>query len=127
MTSDIGYMASVTATSDEIGVTSCPWIIQVSAGQKIKLTLLNFDTSTPSHTEVVDPAKNDYEPYEDSESCNVFIAVEDNTDNTEVFVCDKKMRESPIYSSVSSNIIVYIKVKPGSAQPRFLIKYEGKF
>ena len=42
-----GVLASVTAREFNVGTVDCPWTIVAPAGQRINLTLMNFEPSTP--------------------------------------------------------------------------------
>ena len=46
LTSQGNYISSVMAEEYGLGSVHCPWIIQVSEGQRINLTLLNFMHNT---------------------------------------------------------------------------------
>lgn len=107
-----GRIASVTAHETYCGTVDTPWLIQGSPGQRINLTLTDFNAQ-----------RRDADPVP-AESCHKYATiVESGTVAQSVTVCGRRNRNQQIYVSEGHIVQVQIETRRVS-QDFFIINYE---
>ena len=124
---DGGYLASVTSTEFGYGSSGCPWRLQAAVGQTFRLTLLSFGASrrTGNSDGSVDPDGGGGGPMS-SEVCYEIGEIRDGATRTTMSMCGGGTRESVVYVSTGSDVIVQLlpaEVLRGLSP--FVVKYEG--
>lgn len=114
-----GYIASIVTRETGAGSTHCPWIIRVASGQRINVTLYDFDV-TPASIR--------------GDKCHVYAVIRDvrlskKSSTSEVTVCgggDKRAKS--VFLSESNAI--EIEIMSGGLTdtvPYFLLHYTGLY
>ena len=108
--------------------TGCPWVIAAQSGQKINLTIINFDYrgATTGH-------RHSYRRKgHTGVSCTDVAMVTDGDTKQNIRLCEEQTREMKAYLSNSDTIElqIYNRALPSSSQSAnglFLIQYKGKY
>ena len=114
-----GYLASFTSLNSlessqkkQCGTVTCPWKIEVMAGQTINITLLDFTLEKTSF------AKG---------NCFRFAVIKEKPYTKDTGVCGGRNREHLVYHSVSNSVELHvINPKVFSSFGQFILKYEGE-
>ena len=121
MSTTSGYLASATPVEDGIGTRQCPWILEVSSGQRINLTLYAFGTAQ-RHLEHADAVSG--EPVDE---CGSDVIITDSGRTRSISACGQLVRRRLIYMSDGHEIEVYFENSNPRVRTNFLLKFEGKF
>ncbi len=113
MTSQDGFLSSLMADETQCGSLSHPWVIEISEGQTVKISLLDFTAGEQSY---------------DSQGgiCDAYGYISEPDLGTNTSICGGVAREREILTSSSSRVqiqITPVQARGGAAQ--FLLKYEG--
>lgn len=112
-----GFLSSVTAVDTSIGLSQCPWLIEVKKGQRINLTLYSFST-------VLDPQMMGRRPSE----CEWTVVVQEGNLTVQLPGCSLAAREKVIYTTQGGNVKVHLEVSEGidmSDAANIILKYQG--
>lgn len=112
-----GYLASVTASEEEaMDTNACPWRITVLPGQRINITLFDFNLVS--------------RPTDRSDSgtvCQVYAMITEVAASTDITVCGGEQRQRMVYLSETNSIdIQVVTITDEDHHGHFLLKYEGK-
>jgi hypothetical protein len=114
-----GYLSSLVARETGLGGPECPWVIQVPAGQRINITLLDFALPT-SYSRP-------------SDVCSVYATVREDVRGSrlEMNVCGGERRIKTVHLSETNRIEVVMSSlvtghrDPDGFLPYFLLHYKG--
>lgn len=112
-----GYISSVIAEQTSCGANDLrPWIITVSPGQLINITLFDFSSN------VSDSLNEQYPPV-----CKVYATIRENQDSRSLAttVCGFIGRITPVYLSSSHQVQIRLMSSSSGAKPRYLLHYQG--
>ncbi len=110
-----GFIATVETEEHDYGSINCPWKIQVSAGQKINITLYNFARYT-------DPQANSH-----ADVCYEIAEILEGSERRRVTLCDSVGRESSIYISKTNSLTLQFVSGPTlKSLGKYIFKYQGK-
>ena len=112
MTSQFGYMTSVTASHTVVGTAACPWQIEVERGRRINLTMYNFAETAAKHRQTT--------------SCGVYVIIRDANTTAELAACGGWHRQTALWVSHGDSIQLHIRRDPGEVRQIFILHYEGK-
>lgn len=139
-----GYLSSYTAQELGHGAASCPWIITVKPGQKIKLTLMDFSIASrykadnnaqPPPGAVQPPAvdSDDGGQGETSDYCHLYATVSEHGGGAskkkqqQQHVCAKNTREYVAYASTSNSVAIELSEHiMTDSSVSFIIKFSGE-
>ncbi len=113
VTSQDGFLSSLTADETQCGSLSHPWLLEISEGQTVKVTLLDFTAGNKSNNHK-------------DRTCNTFGYISEPDIGTNTSICGGVAKEREILTSSSSRVqiqITPVQARGGAAQ--FLLKYEG--
>ena len=118
VTSQIGYLGSVISSethfSRSCGSVKCPWRIEVSPGQTINITLMDFAMEQRGS--------------ESDERCYRYAVIKEKSHMKDAAVCGGKGRTQFIYHSVGNILEIHIvSTEVFSKLGQFVLKYEGTF
>ena len=108
-----GYLSSEQASDSGCGTARCPWHIDLSAGQRVNLSLFDFGPAAPA---AGDP-------------CHWYFVINDGTVTKEITRCqDNRRRFEHIYTSLSNALTIELfQFESKDVAPNFVIQYEGMF
>ena len=110
-----GYVATVETEEHGFGSAECPWNIQVSAGQRINITLFNFARHSVAASGSMRP-----------EVCYEIGEIKENGERKRITLCDALGRETSIYVSKSNAVSLQFVSGPTlRSLGAFLFKYDG--
>ena len=121
LSASTGKIASIVAEETGCGTPDCPWIIEVSAGQRVNISLVDFAL-----------ARNDGSTFTGSmtgtSGCRVYATVKEESVGKSFTVCGGDGRQRHVYTSLTNTVEVRIVGKPSTADGRdhFLLQYEGE-
>ena len=109
-----GFIATVETEEHDYGSINCPWKIDVSAGQRINVTLYNFarysDPQVSSKPDV----------------CYEIAEIRENSSRKRVTLCDALGRETSLYISKTSSLVIQFVSGPTlRSLGAFLLEYKG--
>ena len=112
-----GYLASVTApTEGGPNANACPWRVTVNPGQRVNVTLYDFNLVLPS------------DERDSATVCQVYAIINERAASTDVTVCGGDRRQRMVYLSESNSIeIKVMTITDDERHGHFLLKYEGRF
>ena len=116
-----GVFASQTTATSGCGSATCPWVIEVSPGQRINVTLWDFSIAyrNTSHNVRHRP---EYPLY-----CHEYAMIKETEVPRTTTICGISERVKSVYTSTSNKIEIHIvSRKSGRNGEHFLLKYEGK-
>ena len=95
---------------------ACPWRVTVAPGQRINLTLFDFNIVPPRNSE-----------RESGTVCQVYAIINEKSSSTDVTVCGGDQRQRMVYLSEANSIDIQVMTITDEAQHgHFLLRYEGK-
>ncbi len=110
-----GFIATVETEEHDYGSINCPWKIDVSTGQRINITLYNFARYS------------DPEGSTRPDVCYEIAEIRENSERKRVTLCDTVGRETSVYISKSSSLMIQFVSGPTlRSLGAFLVKYQGK-
>ena len=118
ISSSLGYLASVVADDTGFGMVNCPWLIRVTAGRNIKLTLYNFAFTVPGLAGSAGRS-----------ICETYLTIKENHRTKNITVCKGDTREREVYISETNAVHVNMLPARGSGAEdsrKFIVRYEGK-
>ena len=108
-----GNLVSFIAEETGCGTVSLPWLIQVSSGQRINVTMLDFGISQR------DP------DFDASTSCRVYAMIYEG-DKHGVSVCASDQRLNSVFVSETSELEIRMVIrKDADINPGFMISYKA--
>ena len=111
ITEKSGHIASASTADLAIGTNLCPWIIRVGTGQRINVTLMDFNTLTYNPT---------------SSICQVYATIRGKKDIRDITVCAGGKRIHHVMLSDGNEIEISImQHNTAEKQPSFVIRFEG--
>ncbi len=119
--SPAGYLSSLMTEETGYGLAGCPWKIHVHSGQKVELSLLDFNLLAhfPNQEGLY---QEDYIGW-----CPISLIVEEQENLKDIPLCNNVQRERPLYSSVTNEILVHFVIhQVQSPHYYYLIHYRGK-
>ena len=112
MTDQSGFLSSIITEEQGFGSSRCPWVVSVTRGRKINVTLIDFAVATR-----YPEARN---------TCHVYAKIRESGISSDVTVCGGQTRERSVYLSEGSKVeITVITFKVKNEPIHFLLKYEG--
>ena len=105
-----GYISNIVAMETGCGTKDCPWILQAPKGQKIQITLHEFNltyTAAPPG------------------GCQKYGIIEDGKEQH--FICGQNYREKVIFTSKYSELEIKLDRNETSYVPKFLLYFEGTY
>ena len=103
------------------GSAGCPWRIKVLPGQKVNLTL--YDFNRPWSFAVAQG----YVREEQAEGCPVSLVIEDGKEKKNVKLCDSGDRTRHLYTSSSSDILVHFSIRTMTSKHYYyMVNYKGE-
>ena len=140
MTSPVsGYISSAVALQSQCGSNQCPYIIQVTSGRRINLTLHDFTVTSAQQTYVTSSTGGHQQS--GVNKCQWYFVVFDGSTRKDVSRCDERVtsegNDAPVqhvYVSQSSQIRIELfpmqqqqqQQQPQPLTPVFLVHYQGK-
>lgn len=126
-----GRLASISAIETRCGSQDKPWLIEVSHGQRINVTLVDFTTRRTRGPPPTGSASSQDLREVDGNACVRYVTVvekrieEKGGEGDESFViCGRQGRERHVYTSKSN--VIQIQLEASNSNPDyFLINYEG--
>ena len=117
ITEPTGYIANAVTEETNCGGIDSPWLLRVSPGQRLNLTLLDYGAlmSREQHTGI--------------HVCQVLAVVKEKArGGSSETICTGSRREETIYMSTSNEVEIRIvfKAKRGDKERYFLIHYNGR-
>ena len=110
---DEGKLASFVTEETGCGTVIHPWLIRVSSGHRINVTMLDFGIAQR------DP------DFDTSMSCKVYAMIREEGKNS-VSVCASDKRFNSVYSSNTSQVeITMITREDADTTPGFMISYKA--
>ncbi|ELU03682.1 hypothetical protein CAPTEDRAFT_225483 [Capitella teleta] len=111
VTSKSGYLLS----GPETGTHTCPWLISAADGQRVNITLFEFDPKGTSWLPVNLPDGM-------NKPCRQYAIATDLSDQTDTSICSSGRRLSQAFLSKSSS--VEIRIPSSTTLAPFLLKYD---
>lgn len=123
VTSDQQYISSLSLIADTSSTSGCgskshPWRLQVPAGQRINISILDFSGSVGL-------------PVDRDVTCRQYGYIVDKSNKKNVSICgvstpngDKLQREDAVYTSLTNNVDIVL-VTGGAENYNFLLKLNG--
>ena len=109
---DEGKLASIVTEEAGCGTVSFPWLIRVSSGHRINVTMLDFSITQR------DP------DFDTSMSCKVYAMIREEGKNS-VSVCASDKRFNSVYLSNTTQLeITMVTREDADTSPRFMISYK---
>ena len=111
-----GYLSSFVTQQTGCGNLENPWLLRVSHGQRINITLIDFTSANSEYQ-----SKNDH-------LCNVYATIKDGNGAVTHTVCGGTGRKvTPVFMSVTNNVEIKITSKSNQMknEGHFLLKYTG--
>lgn len=112
----VGYLASSVTEHSNYGTSHCPWIIQVSPGQVVNVSLYDFSTW---------PAPSQSDDSVSAKACTIVGTISDGSRVSEIRSCYGYQRLTHVYTSQSNHISIEIFTAALRRKIYFLLKYEG--
>ena len=118
VTGSSGYLTSNEAEKKNLGTETCPWNITVQAGQRINLTLFDFNAYGSMSAG----------GSRQQEKCTIYAHIVETIGGSvqDTVVCASRKRQNIVYSSKTHTILVSIKKHPPESPPAFAFKYDGR-
>lgn len=118
VTASSGYFSSLSSMHPSCGAGATPWLIQVSPGQKINITLLDFAT--------YEYQKDLYSSNPVQKPCHAYAILKERDVDKTFTICGGAERIRNIYVTETNNIEIRLfSRKHTSESPQFLIKYSA--
>ena len=113
MSEDAGYLSSQQASDTGCGTARCPWYIDVSAGQRINVTLFDFGPAASVPL---------------GDACHWYCVIYDGSIRKEVTRCqDERQRFEYVYTSLSNTLTIELfQFENKEHAPNFVLEYEGE-
>ena len=138
MTSPVsGYISSAVAVQSQCGSNQCPYIIQVTSGRRINLTLHDFTVTSAQQTYVTSSTGGHQQS--GVNKCQWYFVVFDGSTRKDVSRCDERVTSEGndpavqhVYMSQSNRIRIELFPMQQQQQqsqpltPVFLVHYQGK-
>ena len=124
-----GFLASVVTLETGVGSSDCPWRLSVPPGQRINLTLHDFNVPLFSVNEVpVDVVgRHTNVRRRRSSYCLMYASISEKSVSRSAVVCGGETRLKVVYLSTTNAVDVTISTNRHPAKrAMFLIKYEGE-
>ena len=143
-----GYLASITTEEHGCGSRDNPWVISVLPGQRVNLTLFDFNVTFNDSTVTagvggglesrraalggggVGGTSSDLilgrNAATYSSFCTQYAIVEEESVGRSTVICGGDTREKHVYLSSSNEISIQITGRKTNPVNHFIIKYEGK-
>ncbi len=110
-----GYLSSHVTDDTGCGSIGHPWLIEISKGQQITFSLLDF-SGGDGHLQNTEGI-----------SCTVYAYISEPTLAKNSSICGGLSRERELYTSTSSRVQVQVSsLEARGSGAHFLLKYEGK-
>ncbi len=109
-----GFLSSQVTDDTGCGSIRHPWVIEVSSGQRVKITLIDFSGS-------------EHSPYaQESGSCNAYGYISEANSGINSSICGGLARERELYTSSSNLVQIQITLLEARGNGgQFLLKYDG--
>lgn len=122
-----GYLSSYTAQELGHGVASCPWVITVKPGQKIRLTWMDFSIASRYKAENTQPIVVDSESQQKLlEYCHLYATVTEQDRSKRHNVCAENTREYVAYTSTGNSVSIELTDQVlTDSTVSFIIKFSG--
>ena len=103
-----GYISRALSTAESgRGSPECPWILSALPGQRINITMIDFQPR-------------------DSSTCHYLGHMKDLHTNQDKRICKSSTRERHLYVSTGTEIQVQLKTLASDESEDFLLYYKGK-
>ena len=117
-----GYLSSIIADETNCGSRDCPWKVAVPSGQRIRISLLDFATSSRLPSDFI---------HDIPKVCHVYAVVRENSIGASETVCGSNTRNNMVYTSMTNQLEIRITTtapqKDDEDEGRyFLLKYTGE-
>lgn len=112
-TTTSGYIASALTWEKGLGSPECPWRIQASPGQRIKLHLYDFNLEPHMTTPTA------------VEDCRRYGYIKEHNGELSSTICGTNRRDAHIYTSQSESVDILF-LDNAQSPLFFVIKYDGK-
>ena len=117
LTSEEGYIASDISKEYALGTGRCPWTIKVNQGQRIKMSLFNFNRPSKEMPELGNNRQ---------DICYEFAKVREGGRDKSLTACGGEDRINVVHISESYLIqIIFVNPTLLATLGTYLIKYEG--
>ncbi len=114
-----GYLSSPSIDSRiipaDVRTSKCDWNIKVLPGQRINVTLFDFNLLSSSMTSM-----------DNRDVCQVYAIINEKSVGADVTVCGGEQRQKCVYISETNSVKIQIMNIFDAELVHFLIKYEGK-
>ena len=121
--SSSGIIASLVSQQTIYGTDACPWRIEAKPGQRINITLYNFNTvpAGPSGRQTTYPGE------KQGKFCRAYATLrEGDTTSQSATICSSSSRIEPAYMSRTNIVEVRLLNRNGATPDYFLMEYNGK-
>lgn len=119
--SQTGYLSSLMTEETGYGTGGCPWRIKAHPGQKVELSVMDFNML--GHLQAID------DPYHEdhSEWCPMSLAVVDESGPKNIDLCNGGQRQRHVYTSAGNQLLAHFVIhEPRQPHYYFLIYFKGK-
>ena len=121
MTSQEGHIASMITEETGYGSAGCPWKIRVLPGQRINLTVFDFNRPWP-FTNSQTFARSDT-----AEGCPISAVIDDESETKHIQLCDAGDRQRHLYLSSSNELSVHFAIRTMTTKHYYvMVHYKGK-
>lgn len=109
------------------GTSSCPWIITVKTGQRIRLTIFEFTMSSRYRTDVQSGAVQPGSQKVVADYCHLYATVSEENRSRRENICAVNAREYVAYTSVTNSISIELSEQiVADDSISFVIKFAGE-
>ena len=119
----IGYIISDVTQTTGVGSERCPWVVMVSRGQRIRITLYDLATSTKSSSRWSDQRQSTQTL---EGRCLLYATIREGLESDVIgdhTICSGgDEREHVVYTSRDHTLTITIHYAPGN---QFILQYEG--
>lgn len=111
-----GYLSSAVAATSGCGMGDSPWVLQAPAGQRLALTLLDFNYGRSSH----------HSPIISDSHCDAYAVIDDVTAQRRVNVCPSLTRTTHVMTSENNTVrVTFRRSQQGREVTYVVLHFEG--